>query len=56
MHQVQKQPPEVFNIKSVLKNFGILTGKYLQAAVSFLIKLQILGLQETATQGFSCEH
>ena len=34
----KKQPPEVFYKKSVLKNFSILTGKYLCSSV-FLIKL-----------------
>ena len=39
---VQKQPPEVFFKKDVLKNFANFAGKH-PAEVSFLIKLQ--GLQ-----------
>ena len=37
----QKQPPEVFYKKAVLKNFTIFTGKYLCWSF-FLIKLQAL--------------
>ena len=35
----KKQPPEVFYKKAVLKNFSILTGKYLCSSL-FLIKLR----------------
>ena len=35
----KKQPPEVFYKKAVLKNFSILTGKYLCSSL-FLIKLK----------------
>ena len=34
----KKQPPEVFCKKAVLKNFSILTGKYIGSSL-FLIKL-----------------
>ena len=36
----KKQPPEVFYKKAVLKNFSILTGKYLCSSL-FLIKLEL---------------
>ena len=35
----KKQPPEVFYKKAVLKNFSILTGKYVCSSL-FLIKLR----------------
>ena len=35
----KKQPPEVFYKKAVLKNFSMLTGKYMCSSL-FLIKLQ----------------
>ena len=40
--QVQKQPPQVFYKKGVLKNFAKLTGD-ISAGISFLIKLQASG-------------
>ena len=49
-NNMQKQPPEVFYKKVVLKNFTKFTGKTC-AEVFFLIKLQPCGLTEV----FSCE-
>ena len=55
---IQKQPPEVFYKKGVLKNFTKFTGKHLYQSL-FLIKLQASDLQlygkETLAQVFSCE-
>ena len=39
-YKLQKQPPEVFCKKGVLRNFAKFTGKHL-CQVSFLIKLQV---------------
>ena len=41
MNPLQKQPPEVFYKKAILKNFAILTGKHLCWSL-FLIKLRAL--------------
>ena len=41
-HELQKQPPEVFRKKDVLKNFKNFTGKHLCWSI-FLIKLQTCG-------------
>ena len=43
---IQKQPPEVFYKKTILKNFAKLTGKHL--CWSFFLS------KETPTQGYSC--
>ena len=53
---LQKQPPEVFSKKGVLKNFRNFTGHY-QYWSLFLIKLQALQVyqKETPIQVFSCE-
>ena len=48
---VQKQPPEVFFKKGVLKNFANLTEKHLCWSL-FLIKMEAW---ETPAQMFSCE-
>ena len=48
---VQKQPPEVFFKKVVLKNFANLTEKHLCWSL-FLIKMEAW---ETPAQMFSCE-
>ena len=56
--EVQKQSPEVFCKKSVLKNFANFTGKHLCWSI-FIIKLQAFNLQvfkkETPAQVLSCE-
>ena len=55
---LQKQPPEVFCKKTVLKNFAIFTGKHLFFRVSFLVKLQVCNFieKETLTQMFFCQY
>ena len=52
---INKQPPEVFYKKGVLKNLAKFTGKKLCQSL-FLIKLQDNFIKkETLAQGFSCE-
>ena len=50
----QKQPPEVFCKKRVLKNFTKFTGKHLCQSL-FLIKLKTFLKKEALTQVFSCK-
>ena len=47
----QKQPPEVFYIKGVFRNFAKFTGKRL----CFYIEAIVISKQETLAQAFSCE-
>ena len=58
IHYQQKQPPEVFFKKSILKNFAKFTGNTC-ASVSFLIKFQVsicnFIKKETLAQVFSRE-
>ena len=58
IHYQQKQPPEMFFKKSVLKNFAKFTGN-ICASVSFLIKFQVslcnFIKKETLAQVFSRE-
>ena len=53
---LQKQPPEVFYEKGVLKNFAKFTWKHLSQSL-FLIKLQACNFikKDTLSQVFSCE-
>ena len=56
---VQKQPPEVFYKKAVLKNSAIFTGKHLRWSL-FLMKLQAFSpatllKRDSSTGFFSCE-
>ena len=50
----QKQPPEVFCEKGVLRNFTKFTGKHLHR-LSFLIRLQASACKETLAQVFSSQ-
>ena len=43
-YRSQKQPPELFYKRAVIKNFAIFTGKYLCWSL-FLIRLEALGLK-----------
>ena len=57
--KLQKQPPEVFYKKAVIKNFAVLTGKQLCWSL-FLVKLQASRLatllkRETPKHVFFCE-
>ena len=49
----QKQPPEVFYKKGVLKNIAKFTGKHLCQSL-FLIRLQAFMKKEALAQVFSC--
>ena len=51
----QKQPPEMFCKKGVLKSLAIFTGEHLCRRL-LLIKLQACVRKETPTQVFSCEY
>ena len=49
MTEIQKQPPEVFHKKGVLKNFAKFTGKNLRHGLIFN---KVEGLRDSGTNAF----
>ena len=52
----QKEPPEMFYKKSLLKNFAKFTGKHLNQNLFFDKGLQFFKKKKALAQVFSCEH